>query len=76
MVFLGDAERIVELRQVLAILAKIGGNCRELLILCDYGYKTREIADSLNIPLGSACRQMMECRQKLYDRINFPTQVN
>ena len=58
------------------ILSNLGGKCRELLLLYAYGYKTREIAVSLEMPQGTVGRRMMECRQSLHDALNVPVKTN
>ena len=65
------AEADVMLRQVVVVLAQLGGQCRELLILSAQGYKTREIAKLLSIPEGKAMRCMVDCRRRLEHRMNF-----
>ncbi len=54
------------LKQVVDIIDRLGGRCKELLLFSAQGYKTREIAEWLNIPYGTAMRNMFECRQKLH----------
>ena len=56
--------------EVVEALAKLGGRCRELLLLYAQGYKVREIAEWLSIPLGTALRSMGECRGQLTDFLN------
>ena len=64
-----DAESKTMLKQVINIIDGLGERCRTLLLLSAQGYKTREIAKWLNIPDGTAGRNMMECRAKLCDAI-------
>ena len=55
------------LKQVVDIIDRLGGRCKELLLFSAQGYKTREIAVWLKIPEGTAMRNMFECRQKLHE---------
>lgn len=59
------AESSTLLNQVLRIVDTLGERCKSLLLLSAQGYKTREIAEWLHIPLGTAGRGMMECRNAL-----------
>jgi DNA-directed RNA polymerase specialized sigma24 family protein len=70
----GDAEQKLMLRQTLKILAGFGRSCRELLVLSAMGYKIREIAEWLDIPLGTAGGRMIECRERLYNAVGRPQQ--
>jgi RNA polymerase sigma-70 factor (ECF subfamily) len=67
-----DTEAYTELRQTLEIISRLGGLCRELLVLRAFNYKTREIAEMLEIPQGTAGREMMECRRMLYEQTGRP----
>ena len=64
------AEAEVMLRQVVVVLAQLGDQCRQLLILSAQGFKTREIAEFLSIPEGTAMRGMFDCRRRLQQRMN------
>ena len=55
----------VMLEQVLRIIDTLGERCKALLLFSAQGYKTREIAEWLKIPIGTAGRNMMDCRSKL-----------
>jgi DNA-directed RNA polymerase specialized sigma24 family protein len=68
-----DADGYIELRETLEIISRLGSLCRELLLLSGAGYKTREIAEMLEIPPGTAGREMMECRRMLYKQTGRPT---
>jgi RNA polymerase sigma factor (sigma-70 family) len=70
-----DAEQKLMLQQTLTILAGFGKYCHEVLVLSALGYKIREIAEWLDIPLGTVGNRMMECRQKFYDETG-PMQEN
>jgi RNA polymerase sigma factor (sigma-70 family) len=67
-----DVETYLELRETVEVVSRLGGLCRELLLLSGAGYKTREIAQMLEIPQGTAGRKMMECRTMLYEQTGRP----
>lgn len=65
-----DPEASAYLSQVVEIIEGLGGRCKELLLFSAQGYKTREIAEWLKIPSGTAMRNMFECKHKLQAAMN------
>lgn len=64
------AESTALLNQVIEIIDTLGERCKTLLLLSAQGYKTREIAEWLKIPAGTAGRGMMECRNGLNEALS------
>ena len=65
-----NPEASAYLSQVVEIIEGLGGRCKELLLFSAQGYKTREIAEWLKIPSGTAMRNMFECKHKLHVAMN------
>ena len=65
-----DPEASAYLSQVVEVIEGLGGRCKELLLFSAQGYKTREIAEWLKIPPGTAMRNMFECKHKLQAAMN------
>lgn len=67
-----DQEQIYLLQQTLVTLARLGDPCRQILLLCGIGYKTREIAEMVGIPTGTVFSRMFSCRERLFKEMGQP----
>jgi len=64
-----NQENQIFLSEVIRVLGGLGGQCRELLVLYAQGYRVREIAETLSLPMGTVGRKMGDCRLALSDNL-------
>jgi RNA polymerase sigma factor (sigma-70 family) len=57
----------IDLKKALRILNRIGGRCREILLLHGEGYKYEEISALLSLATGTIKSAMHRCRRQMYE---------
>jgi len=68
-----NPETSIFTQEVLRLIRQLSEDCREILTLCGIGYSYAEIAEALDIKIGSVQSRLFRCRQKLKDLIESDT---
>ena len=65
-----DPYLIMTAKQVRDVVASLDPDIgKPLMMVCDQGYSYREVADALNIPVGTVMSRIHRARQSLIDRL-------
>jgi RNA polymerase sigma-70 factor, ECF subfamily len=60
----------IEVENTVSAIQRLNAKCQAVLTLIAEGYKYAEIAQKLELPIGTIMSQLVRCRKKLFDELN------
>jgi RNA polymerase sigma-70 factor, ECF subfamily len=61
---------LLEIEDTIIALKQLGKRCQSVLMLIAEEYKYSEIANQLELPLGTVMSRLLRCRQQLFKALN------
>jgi len=61
---------LLEIEDTIVALKQLGKRCQSVLMLIAEEYKYSEIANQLELPLGTVMSRLLRCRQQLFKALN------